>query len=82
MWGPERGGFLPLALPSYLYQSFSNGVLGVEMSHKSHSFFALFPCKLTDRGLGINVHLGIGTFSIVNKACADVTLLEFLSHKC
>ena len=32
MWGPERCGFLPAALPSYLYQSLSNRILGVELS--------------------------------------------------
>ena len=42
MWGPERCGFLLLALPSYLYQSLSNRCLGVEMSPKSHNFFVLF----------------------------------------
>ena len=29
--------------------------------------------KLSHRGLGINVHLGVGTLPIVSKACGDVT---------
>ena len=29
--------------------------------------------KLSLRGLGIHVHLGVGTLPTVNKACGDVT---------
>ena len=51
------------------------GVLRVEISHKSHVgfFFLLFSSqKLGHRGLRINVHLGVGTLPIVNKACGNV----------
>jgi len=32
-----------------------------------------FSGKLSHRGLGIHVPLGVGTLPIVNKACGDVT---------
>ena len=68
MWGPERCGFLPLALLNYLYQSLPNfrGVgLMVSLPFSSG--------KWSHRGLGINVHLGIGALPVVNRACGDVT---------
>ena len=73
-WGPERYGFLPLALPKYLkgvpVQKGSQGQecpisLMVSLSFSSH--------KLNHREIGINVHLGIGALPVVNKACGDVT---------
>ena len=66
--------FLPLALLNYLYQSISNKGFGewncpvglmVPLPFSSH--------KLSHMGLGINVHLGVGTLPIVNKSCGDVT---------
>ena len=67
-WGPERCVFfLPLALFNYPYQSLSNRVLGVEMS------LSFSPCKRSHRGLGITVHLGVGTLPTVNRDCGDVT---------
>ena len=72
-WDPERWGFLPLALLNYLYQFDSIGVLGVEMSCRSPGSLPFSSHKLSHRGLGINIHLGICTLPIVNKACGDVT---------
>ena len=65
MWGPERCGFLPLALPNYLDQSLSNRPFMVSLPFSSP--------KLSHRGLGITVHLGVGTLPIVREACGDVT---------
>ena len=72
--GSERCGFLPLALPNYLYQSLSNRSLRGRNVPISFMVSLLFSShKLSHRWLGINVHLGIGTLPIVNKACGDVT---------
>ena len=80
MWDSERCGFLPLALPIYLYQSLSNrgGIPPIGWKCPI-SFMASLPfssCRLCHRGLEINVHLGVGTLSIVNKACGDITPLS------
>ena len=45
MWGPERCGFLPLALRSYLHQSLASMGLGVETSR---SF--MFPLSSSSPG--------------------------------
>ena len=71
--GPKRC-FLLLALLDYIYQSLSNrGVRGRNVPFNFLWFLCPF-LLLSHRGLGINDHLGIGTFPIENKACGDVTL--------
>ena len=67
--GSRKMCFLPLALPSYLYQSLFNRGFRVEMSRKFYAFFALlFPstespflsflfCQLRS-GLEIKVRVG------------------------
>ena len=71
-WGPERCVFLPLALLNYLCQSLSNrSFRGWKCPLNLMVSFPFSSNKL--RGLGNNVHLGIGTHPIVNKACGDVT---------
>ena len=73
-WGPERCGFLPLALLNYPYQPLSNsGSSGWECPVSLTVSLLFSSRKLSHRGLGINVHLGVGTLPRVNKACGDAT---------
>ena len=61
-----------MALPSYLYQSWSNR--GLRSGNVLLSLMVSLPfssCKLSHSGLRINVHLGVGTVVILNKACGD-----------
>ena len=72
--GSRKMWLSPIDLVQLPYRSVSNRVLGVEMSLLSLLVsLSFFSSKLSHRALGISVPLGVGTPSIGNKACGDVT---------
>ena len=71
--GSRKMWFSPIGLAQLPICPCPIAVLGWKCPISFMVSFPFFSCRLSHSGLEINVHLGVGTVPVVNKAFGDVT---------